>query len=190
VYQGVQLEAGKPDKHIWGCNTCVGTVTIFSRDAHDFRKHAQSKQHDNAVKSKSLALGMQQAQNKAVVKRIAQQIDEAGKLLIIVGFMIATGISLWHFSQVCSKQFKIKITSLYLLAATVSTFSIVANSGQYRKHVQYRSRQLHRRICTAELAWITGVSRDPLHREIQVGQPADSHFRASPTANVMRRRFF
>jgi hypothetical protein len=44
-----------------------------------------SKQHDNAVKSKSLALGMQQAQNKAVVKRIAQQIDEAGKLLIIVG---------------------------------------------------------------------------------------------------------
>jgi hypothetical protein len=90
VYQGVQLEAGKPDKHIWGCNTCVGTVTIFSRDAHDFRKHAQSKQHENAVKSKSLALGMQQAQNKAVVKRIAQQIDDAGKLLIIVGFMIAT----------------------------------------------------------------------------------------------------
>jgi hypothetical protein len=41
VYQGVELEAGKPDKHIWGCNTCVGTVTIFSRDAHDFRKHAQ-----------------------------------------------------------------------------------------------------------------------------------------------------
>jgi hypothetical protein len=61
VYQGVQLEAGKPDKHIWGCNTCVGTVTISSRGAHDFLKHAQSKQHDNAVKRKSLALGMQQA---------------------------------------------------------------------------------------------------------------------------------
>jgi hypothetical protein len=103
------LEAGKPDKHIWGCNTCVGTVTIFSRDAHDFRKHAQSKQHDNAVKSKSLALGMLQAQNKAVVKRITQQIDEAGKLLIIVGFMIATGISLRRFPQVCSKQFKIAV---------------------------------------------------------------------------------
>jgi hypothetical protein len=109
VYQGVQLEAGKPDKHIWCCNTCVGTLTIFSRDAHDFRKHAQSKQHDNAVKSKSLALGMQQAQNKAVVKRIAQQIDEAGKLLIIMGFMIATGISPRRFPQVCSKQFKIAV---------------------------------------------------------------------------------
>jgi hypothetical protein len=65
VYQCVQLEDGKPDKHIRGCNTCVGTVTIFSRDAHDFREHAKSKQHDNAVKSKSLA--MQQAQSKAVV---------------------------------------------------------------------------------------------------------------------------
>jgi hypothetical protein len=92
-----------------GCNTCVGTVTIFSRDAHDFRKHAQSKQHNNAVKSKSLALEMQQAQNKAVVKRIAQQIDDTGKLLIIMGFMIATGISLRRFPQVCSKQFKITV---------------------------------------------------------------------------------
>jgi hypothetical protein len=66
------------------------------------------------VKSKSLALDcsrtqMQQAQNKAVVKRIAQQIDEAGKLLIIVGIMIATRISLWRFPEVCSKQFKITV---------------------------------------------------------------------------------
>jgi hypothetical protein len=79
------------------------------RDAHDSRKHAQSKKHDNAVKSKSLALGMQQAQNKAVVKSIAQKIDEPGKLLIIVGFMIATGISLRRFPQVCSKQFEITV---------------------------------------------------------------------------------
>jgi hypothetical protein len=44
-----------------------------------------------------------------VVKRIAQQIDEAGKLLVIVGFMIATGISLRRFPQVCSKQFMITV---------------------------------------------------------------------------------
>jgi hypothetical protein len=93
--------------HIWRCSVCDKSrkgrepATYRFKDAHEFNRHHRSTQHKQAEEARALAEGFQDARDSFVAERISFDIDAAGKLLIIVAFMVANGVSLRLFPQVC-----------------------------------------------------------------------------------------
>jgi hypothetical protein len=100
VYEGPVGSA-----HTWSCATCdsrkgASRSCFKFKDSHDFRKHEKTAQHKQAAESQHMAAGFTKVRNSMVSECYKHDLNAAGRMLIIVAFMVANGISLCLFPQV------------------------------------------------------------------------------------------
>jgi hypothetical protein len=92
--------------HSWRCEYCEkdgNTCTVYKfKDGNDFSKHARQDNHKTAATAMSLRAQMLQSRESNAVKMIESVLSESGRLLVLVAFMVTSGIPLKLFSQVCS----------------------------------------------------------------------------------------
>lgn len=98
-------------RHTWGCTTCkkAAKLCLFygMQDGHDFKQHQKTKAHTEAEDAQQARLNMERAQQQGSKKRYFGELNEAGKIIMVVAWMMVCGISLRHFASVriaCSKQ--------------------------------------------------------------------------------------
>jgi hypothetical protein len=90
--------------HEWRCDYCeknTGQIITYKfKDASEFSRHASQEKHKAAAQAISLRSRMQTAREDNAIQYANSIVSQSGRLLVMVAFMIANGISLKLFPQV------------------------------------------------------------------------------------------